>query len=482
MENLKLFSRFSNTFSLIILFILSGTLLLANCGKKDDKNPPMDNEDPMAMMDVPVASLGNPTSTNLMEAGGSSTIQVSLSPAPSEEVTVMLTIFPAPQDGDYSITTNANITIGDPIGGGLPVMISIDAISATRTLTITAAADDDDILEVLTVAIMDGGDYTLSGTSSREIKLTIQDDDVRVASLGTPSRTAMIEGEGGASGKANIMVDLNAAALRNIMVVLEITQKDPAETPDGVTYELDYGVTTATSMITFDNANTDILRNRQVMIPFAVGEQTREITITAMEDVDGLSEVLTISIMPSTATDYRITTENTATNAASREFSMTDNEPEIIGIFQSTGGMPNAPIPENFRLAFPVFQIEGDGTFVINTRIRFMLGGTFEAGDIGNSVSVGFDCTSIDNADPGDILEIRIVNNDLPLTRGTPVNLGSDRVEFGLRQIGGFCFICDDDDDNETVIIEFIPGDGYRIPDGGAIYTINVHESSTYCM
>ena len=122
-------------------------------------------------------------------------------------------------------------------------------------------------------------------------------------------------------------MNLAVPAPSALNVLVDITQSDPTATPTGVTYALDYGVAVSGEQADFDflSATPNMLIVRRVTVPFATGVMSRTLTITAAEDVDGLSEVLSIAVQDGTG--YAVTD---TTTEATRTLTLTDNEPAVI--------------------------------------------------------------------------------------------------------------------------------------------------------
>ena len=277
----------------------------------------------------------------------------------------------AAHDGDEDLTTTTvPITANaDPmavgtlsalvaVGGTVDVDVSGGFTDPGDTLTYAAMSSN---VSIATVS-SPGNPITITGMALGIVTITVTATDsqgqtatqtiaVTVgpnASLGDPAISIITEGgndSGGmtANGSTTVTVDLNAPAPSSGLIVLvDITQMTPATTSDGVTYELDYGVTIADPQtdFSFDADNTSTLRTRRVEVPFASGEQSRELTITALEDVDGLSEVLSIALVDdSTISGYTVTTADTTTKSATRTLIMTDNEPVLVLMLQNLAGI-----------------------------------------------------------------------------------------------------------------------------------------------
>ena len=80
-------------------------------------------------------------------------------------------------------------------------------------------------------------------------------------------------------------------------------------------------------------------------MPFAAGDMSRTLTVTALDDADGLSEVLTIALATSGITGYTVTAADSATEAATRTLTMTDTEPLLT--FTLTDGLDGTVILTN---------------------------------------------------------------------------------------------------------------------------------------
>ena len=169
----------------------------------------------------PLASLGGDSTFTITEAGTqTAAIPVNLNRAPGAgtTVTVMVGISPAPDASDYSVAgTGVTAT-------GAVAAVSFDDTDITRMLQITAALDDDNVNEALTVTLQDGTGYRV-GSSDTERTVNITDDDAPLLSvlfleslLSTATRTAISEGGTVADRNLVISFSLSKAPLRNITI------------------------------------------------------------------------------------------------------------------------------------------------------------------------------------------------------------------------------------------------------------------------
>ena len=107
----------------------------------------------------PLVSLGTPSPAALTEdddATGSATIAVTISPAPTAAVSVvlMVTADPTPNIDDYgyAVVSADGVTPSTATTAGLPVTVAFDATTTMRTLTINTGADVNTASETLTIA------------------------------------------------------------------------------------------------------------------------------------------------------------------------------------------------------------------------------------------------------------------------------------------------------------------------------------------
>ena len=175
------------------------------------------------------------------------------------------------------------------------VVVPFVAGQLSRTLELTALSDADTLNEELSIALADGDNYVIdAAAAARTLRLT---DITPRVSLSEPSpATLFVEGPG--DRLATLMVNLVADAPTDLAVLIDITQTTPPETPPGVTYGLDYGVAIdgdATGF-SFDSADPDVLQTRRVVVPFAIGQRSRTLELTALSDVDTLNEELSIAL------------------------------------------------------------------------------------------------------------------------------------------------------------------------------------------
>ena len=175
------------------------------------------------------------------------------------------------------------------------VVVPFVAGQLSRTLELTALSDADTLNEELSIALADGDNYVIdAAAAARTLRLT---DITPRVSLSEPS-PATLFAEGPGDRLATLMVNLAADAPTDLAVLIDITQTTPSETPPGVTYGLDYGVAIdgdATGF-SFDSADPDVLQTRRVVVPFAIGQRSRTLELTALSDADTLNEELSIAL------------------------------------------------------------------------------------------------------------------------------------------------------------------------------------------
>ena len=285
--------------------------------------------------------------------------------------TLSVTVAASAHTGAEDLTT-ATVTItanADPMavgtlsarsiaqGGTVDVDVSSAFMDPGDTLTYTAVSAD---ITTATVAVS-ASTVTITGAGLGDTTITVTATDtqsqtavqtiavivrVPMASLGAPAADTITEGGTDsdgmtATGSATVTVELDTPApSTGLSVLIDITQMTPATTPVpvagallgfGVTYAVDYGVAVADPQagFSFDETETNTLKVRRVVVPFAAGDRTRTLTLTASEDVDGLSEVLSIALVGGTG--YTVT--GTASDAM-RTLTMTDNEPVLMAKFR----------------------------------------------------------------------------------------------------------------------------------------------------
>ena len=265
----------------------------------------------------------------------SATTPVSLTETTLDDATITLTLTGGANYVDTSSLMNDQFTlITEPALDGLSVA-SVARDSATA-VTLTLAFDGTDFDTHATLGVTVGAaahndDDAL--TTATPMPITTIVEPPSVASLGTPTPDTITEGDAGGN---TLTIDLDSpASVGGLSVLVDITESSPASTTGGAAYMLDYGVAidpdSTTTGFTFDNANPDTLRTRRVTVPFAAGDTRRTLTITALEDVDGISELLSIALVTSGISGYTITP---TTSDATRTLTITDNEPVavLIGI------------------------------------------------------------------------------------------------------------------------------------------------------
>ena len=304
----------------------------------------------------------------------------------------------------------------------------------------------------LTVTVLAAGHSGNGNLTAPAVPITAVATPALEVSLSTPVANAITEGN---TAGTTLTVDLDAPApTAGLSVLVDITQMTPATTPANVTYGLDYGVaidTDSTSTgFTFDSATTPgTLMTRRVEVPFAATDTRRTLTITAAEDMDGLSEVLSIRLVADNS--YRITSENTNDAAATRTLTMTDNEPVVtLELLTVDTGLGTNIVDEDARsvtieLTLPSAAPAGGVT------VNLAVSGTADRGDV-SARSGSFD-----------ILDVTQI-----LIEGSMTEVQST---YSTQDDG------DTDDGDETVIVTVLPGDGYRVPQSNNSASIIIRDT-----
>ena len=237
-----------------------------------------------------------------------------------------------------------------------------------------------------------------------------------------------------------------------LTVLIDITQTTPSETPPGVNYELDYGVAIVgdAANFSFDNANPASLRTRRVAVPFAATEGSRELQLTALEDMDGLSEVLSISLV---AVDGYIVD----TTADSVTLTLADNEPEASLRFVAAGG---TSIQEG-RISERGPGSDGGAEF----DIRVTLAGTATS-TVQVNLAPGADNT-VDDSDVRTRSGGGSNNVGFLARLASPIDIPPDIPPGENRRVGRaeFRVVADGlEEPTETLQVMVVPGNGYRLP------------------
>ena len=457
------------------LLIAAIVMLLAACGRPSFTTEP--SLVSLTMADDNGLTMAEDSSL-IFEEGSTVEVVIGLTPAPSSSVEVMLQIDPAP--GSYRVEGDG-IGPGSPTGGILPVSVALDARNSMRTMSIVANADDNIDLDRLSVSVVAGSGYRRP-PSPEILAFTIT--DVPAASLGEPSSTTLTEGAGSSGRQAEIAVQLDRIPTEEVMVVVEVTQSDPVIEGDTtyaeVTYGLDYEVTSGEAAgIMFDDDDEGTLRPREVRLLFAGVTQRRTLLLSVTEDVDGLSETLSLRLLDGAG--YQVV-------GMERSLSVSDNEPTITELRWLYGLMENIAIFENggdtSGGALPLWQIKGNGTLAMGTIVHFLVSddSTIEVGDVGQDrVATQLVCTpTLNKGDTGFIKVLQDLNlrDDAQILYpgGSfmyPVNSPELAEEIEASgQLYDLCFNPDADNDNEVLEIIFLPGDGYQLPPDGISLTI----------
>ena len=318
--------------------------------------------------------------------------------------------------------------------------------------------DTDLTVTVLAAAHSGNGNLTAPAVSIAAVAIPAP-----VVRLSTPAANTITEAGtdsagNTATGSTTLTVNLGGAAPSALNVLVDITQMTPAATPANVTYGLDYGVAISGDQMgfSFDSTTTpSTLMTRRVEVPFAAGVMSRTLTITAAEDVDGLSEVLSIRLVADNS--YRITSENTNVAAAARTLTMTDNE-GVLTVDQSLTTFTEGAIFATFLSVTSLLPMD--------TRVYFQIDSeTIQANEIAST-------------------DVRDVNGDLTSSGvqfamvGIPlVFLADDSCDSSDNCQTAFVFqvVADADSDDETLTITLLDGNGYTLPTT-SVFTFEISE------
>ena len=192
------------------------------------------------------------------EGGTGVTVVVALSAPPAEEL--LVPIDPAPvgttEAGDFAL---AGVSDG---------LLSFAVEQQTATITVTAREDHDSVDEAVELAfgVLPGG-VAAGAPATARVALTDNDSAPLAVSFGNPAYTAR-EGTAGAT----IPVRLNQPALRELRVPV-------IATPRGTTTAADYAIGGTVAGV----------------VTFAVGEQTKYVTVAALDDEDAADEAVVLS-------------------------------------------------------------------------------------------------------------------------------------------------------------------------------------------
>ena len=219
------------------------------------------------------------------EGGTGVAVVVALSAQPAEEILVPIDPVPrgTTEAGDYAL---AGVSSG---------ALSFAVDQQTATITVTAAEDHDSVDETveLRFGVLPVGVAAGTLTSAR-VGLTDNDTAPLQVSFGNPAYTAR-EGTAGAT----IPVRLNQPALRELRVPV-------IATPRGTTTAADYAIGGTVAGV----------------VTFAVGEQTRYVTVVALDDEDAADEAVVLSFGAGVA----------AGTAATAEVTLEDDDGEPLTI------------------------------------------------------------------------------------------------------------------------------------------------------
>ena len=263
-------------------------------------------------------------------------------------------------------------------------------VVATPTFVAPTVATATDLMFTLTVTDTSG----VTGTAT--VTLTVLAPELPVVSLVPGSDTLV---EGGSAIRLVVSLDVVAPAA-GVQVQLDSLQTVPSVTPERVTYGLDYRVRleflSSTDLaclpfdFSFDETTPDTLMSRRVVVPFPAGCASQTLLVSALEDVDGLDETLTFSLVEE-GDSYAVTL---VPDEAVRALTVTDNEPMVtLGVL----GDPTVPIlrgvvTELNRLAVEIFFM-GPVT-VPPLTVNVAVSGDIDDGD----VSRDFDFDAVDSS------------------------------------------------------------------------------------
>ena len=168
-------------------------------------------------------------------------------------------------------------------------------------------------------------------------------------------------------------------------------------------------------------------------MPFASGDTNRTLTLTASEDIDGLSEVLSIVLVTTGISGYTVTS---TASEATRTLTMTDNEPEVILSLPSLLRSIREGSSDRVRVEVRLLGLVG--TLIVNIAISGVSPGDARDGaglELAALTSLTLSDTTILGRLPG------AEKIYLPLDDGVP-------------------------EGDETWTIAVLPGDRYRVPQG----------------
>ena len=340
---------------------------------------------------------------------------------------------PLPADA-VTLTTTPSIA-------GLSVG-SVARRSATEAVVMLAKDSVDFTVDTeLTVTVLAAAHSGNGNLTAPAVSIAAVATPALGVSLSTPAANTITEGDGTmTTDSTTLTVDLDSAAPSALNVLVDITQMAPAATPANVTYGLDYGVTidsvSAATGFMFDSATTPgTLMTRQVTVPFAATDTSRTLTITAAEDVDGLSEVLSIRLVADNS--YRITSENTNTAAAARTLTMTDNEPAVI--LDELNSVVDAITEGGSPVIAVIISAPNAGGVEVNVAVSGASPGDANSARGGS----GDDFAGLTSA---------TLSNSIPIRTNPGIDLQYFTLDDGVTE------------GDETWTVTILPGDGYQVP------------------
>ena len=430
-------------------------------------------------------SLSEPSSATLSEGspGVSATLTVSLMAAAPTDLMVLIDITqttpsetpPRVTYGlDYSVAigddddaTGFSFDSADPgVLRTRRVVVPFAAGQSSRTLELTALSDTDTLNEDLSIALTVGDNYIINATAVARTLMLI-DDDAPGVGLRLPQNRMSLEGETDRGSVVLLSVALDADAPTGLTVLIDITQTIPSSTPPEVTYGLDYGVALRVRPdgggeplflvdipgFSFDNADPGVLRTRRVAVPFAAGERVRLVRFIALEDLDGLNEVLSIRLV--NANGYIVDPPDGFADSVT--LTLADNEPEVRLGFVAVGGTSI----QARRISERGSGSSGGAEF----DVRVTLAGT-STSTVQVNLAPGNDNTVNDS----DVLtRSGDDSNDVGfLTRlMSPIEIPIDIPPGERERVGKaeFRVVADNVvEPTETLQVMVVPGNGYRLP------------------
>ena len=331
--------------------------------------------------------------------------------------------------------------------GGMAVPLSSAAV-ATPTFEAPTVPSATDLMFTLTVTDARG----LTDTAA--VTLTVLADGVRLVSL-VPGIDTLVE----ESDAIELVVSLDATPTGLVLVQLDSLQTVPSVTPVNVTYGLDYSVildsTDAacdTTDFSFDSATAETLMSRRVVVPFPAGCASQTLMVSAIDDVDGLDETLTFSLVEEGAS-YAVTL---IPDGAVRDLTVTDNEPVV----------------ELLPLGDPSVTVRG-----VVTERNFITVDVLLPGYVAGTTPVTVNVAVSGDIDEGDV-EGRLPGQP-PLTALSMLVIdGSTTLAGAPGQRENFITIPDGIvEEDETATVTLLAGDGYRLPATNVSRSVTILDS-----